>query len=154
MSSRPNKQLDPSGLSSPSPIEAPRQDTPEALRPGGFLDDEAELLAEERPAAQALPGASAPQAIGRLYGQYWLTKGQASRSEFYWGMLYCCGSSLGLLALTLWMGRVVETGQDQVSSLFRTLYMLLAYLAPAWLLLHLGPALSLLRRFRNGQSRR
>ncbi|GGH59959.1 hypothetical protein [Rothia aerolata] len=129
-------------------FHAPTEDDPDALSVGGF-DDEEEILAEERKAAVAVPNCSFPLAFKRFYSQYWLSKGTASASEFLWGMAWSLGSTIFCFALTLWMGNVVETGGDSVSSLFRVLYMLMAYVAPGWLLVHIGPTFSLLRRYLN-----
>ncbi|MFW0109824.1 hypothetical protein ACN081_03795 [Rothia sp. P13129] len=124
------------------------QDTPEALLLDGNAYEE-EQHSEQRTPAQPLTHCSAVQAVTRFYRFFSLREGQASASEFVWGMAWSCCTTLGIFMLTAWMHTQVMA--DVVGSFFRVLYMLMIYCAPAWFIIHIMPTFSLLRRFFNGR---
>ncbi|MEX3609481.1 hypothetical protein VVR12_00310 [Rothia sp. LK2588] len=130
---------------------APTEDDPDALNLDGF--DE-EIRQESARVAHPVPHASFLTALRNFYGQYWLTRGSSSSSEFGWGVGWAVLSTLALTLLTMWMHDVVLTGGDAVSSLFRVLYMLMVWVAPGWLMVHIGPTVSLIKRYRNGRPAR
>ncbi len=131
-------------------VQAPTEDDYSALSVDGF-DDEEDIESELRPQVAAVPGASPASAVSRFYRLYLNSRGFASTAELTWGLGYAVVTTAGMFMLMAWMGVTVERGGDAVSSLFRVLYMLMVVVAPVWLIVHLTPSLSLIRRFRNGR---
>lgn len=133
-------------------FDAPTEDDVHALSVDGF--DEEDLESEKKPRVPALEGASPIQAVVRFFQLYANSRGYASKPEFMWGLAYGLLSTIGVFWLMAWMGSEVEHGGDSVSSLFRTVYMLMMAVAPLWLIVHITPVLSLNKRFKNYRSLR
>lgn len=123
-------------------------DTPDALNIDGIYDDE-ETDSEVRAVAVPAHGVSLPGAIRRFYGNYWNSRGGASASEFWWAMLWVAIVTVLLAAAMSAMGDMVTNGT--ASSLVRTVYMLMYWLVPLWIMANIGPFISLIRRRLNAK---
>lgn len=124
------------------------RDNPDALNIDGMYDDE-ENDSEIRAAAVATPGVSLPGAIRRFYGNYWNSRGGASASELWWAILWVIAGTVLLSVAMSVMGTMVNN--DTASSLIRTVYMLMYWLLPLWIMANIGPVLSLVRRRLNAK---
>lgn len=123
------------------------EDTPEALNLDGF--DEEERPDEFRAPAVAQQVGFAG-AVRLFYRHYWNSKGQASASEFWWAFLYLAVGTASYFGTTLWLNYL--TLDDQASSLVRTVFMLLVITNPLWVVVNIGPAISLIRRRHNARA--
>ncbi|MDY6051063.1 MAG: hypothetical protein SPI83_01435 [Rothia sp. (in: high G+C Gram-positive bacteria)] len=121
----------------------PREDTPEALNLDGFDDEQADEL--RAPASAQQVGFA--QAVRLFYRHYWNSRGQASASEFWWAVLYLVVGTVLYFGATLWLNYL--TLAEDASSLARTVFMLLVITNPLWILVNIGPLLSLIKRRRN-----
>lgn len=124
--------------------EEPLEDTPEALNLDGF-DDEA--YPDERRAPAVAQNVGFAGAVRLFYRHYWNAKGQASASEFWWALLYLAAGTVLYFGATIWLNYL--TLPENASSLLRTVFMLLVITNPLWIVVNIGPAVSLIRRRRN-----
>lgn len=131
-----------------STYDAPQHDDYDAVSVDGFDEDE-DIESEKRPRIAAIKGANPLQGIFRFFHLYLNSRAYSSRAELVWGLAYAVVSTLLVFCLLAWMGTVVHTGGDSVSSLFRVLYMLIIVVAPVWLVVHITPSINLIKRYGN-----
>lgn len=128
-----------------APVEAPSHDTPEALAVGGFHDDEG-YYEDERRAPASAEQVGLFRAIRLLYRHYWNSRGEASASEFWWGLAYVLAGTALILGLTVWLNVLIQS--EEASSIARTLYMFLVVIVPLWVAANIGPVITLTARRR------
>ena len=121
--------------------EEPLEDTPEALNLDGF-DDEEHPDEHRAPAVAQQVGFTG--AVRLFYRHYWNSKGQASASEFWWALAYLLVGTVIYFGVTIWLNYL--TLSENASSLLRTLFMLLVITNPLWVIVNIGPTLSLIKR--------
>ncbi|MFC2486159.1 MAG: hypothetical protein ACFNUQ_06895, partial [Rothia dentocariosa] len=68
------------------------------------------------------------------------------RSEVLWALLYLILTTGVVLGVTVYLGMLSE--DPHMESLIRVLYMLMMTLTPVWIIVHILPLSSLLRRAR------
>lgn len=122
--------------------ETLQEDTPEALTPGGFEDDEG---LEVRPPARP-EDVGLGRAVRLFYRHYWNDRGEASASEFRGAIIYLVVGTVLYFGATLFLNWLVIP--EDASSLLRTLFMLFVITNPLWLAINFIPLRSLLRRRR------
>lgn len=126
--------------------EEPLEDTPEALNLDGF-DDEEHPDEHRAPAVAQQVGFT--EAVRLFYRHYWNSKGQASASEFWWALAYLLVGTVIYFGVTIWLNYL--TLSENASSLLRTLFMLLVITNPLWVVVNIGPAVSLIKRRQNSR---
>lgn len=128
-----------------TPVEAPSCDTPEALAVGGFHDDEG--YEDERRAPASAEQVGPFRAVRLLYRHYWNSRGEASASEFWWGLSYVLVGTVLIVGLVSWLNALIQS--DEASSITRTLFMFLVVIIPLWVAANIGPVITLTARRRN-----
>lgn len=128
-----------------APVEAPSRDTPEALALGGFHDDESYDDEYRTPATAEQVGPF--RAVRLLYRHYWNSRGEASASEFWWGLAYVLVGTALIVGLTSWLNTLTQA--EDASSIARTLFMFLVVVVPLWVAANVGPVITLITRRRN-----
>lgn len=123
--------------------EEPLEDTPEDLNLDGFDDEEHPDELRAPAVAQQVGFAGA---VRLFYRHYWNSKGHASASEFWWAIVYLAVGTVLYFGATIWLNYL--TLAENASSLLRTVFMLLVITNPLWVMINLGPAVSLFRRRR------
>lgn len=121
--------------------EEPLEDTPGALNLDGFDDEE---HPDERRAPAVAQQVGFAGAVRLFYRHYWNSKGQASASEFWWALAYLLMGTVIYFGVTIWLNYL--TLSENASSLLRTLFMLLVITNPLWVVVNIGPTLSLIKR--------
>ncbi|WP_237199452.1 DUF805 domain-containing protein [Rothia nasimurium] len=121
--------------------EEPLEDTPEALNLDSFDDEE---HPDERRAPAVAQKVGFAGAVRLFYRHYWNTKGQASASEFWWALLYLVVGTVLYFGTTIWLNYL--TLPESASSLLRTVFMLLVITNPLWVVINVGPTISLIKR--------
>lgn len=124
--------------------EEPLEDTPEALNLDGFDDEEHPDELRTPAVAQQVGFAGA---VRLFYRHYWNSKGHASASELWWAIVYLAVGTVLYFGATIWLNYL--TLAENASSLLRTVFMLLVITNPLWVVVNIGPAVSLFRRRRN-----
>lgn len=124
----------------------PLEDTPEALNLDG-LDDEKHPDELRAPAVAQQVGFG--QAVRLFYRHYWNSRGEASASEFWWALLYLTLGTVLYFGVTIWLNYL--TLAEDAPSLLRTVFMLLVITNPLWVVINIGPAVSLVKRRRQAR---